>query len=77
MRFLEFRTVTEAAKVGRAFNHLEDLVFLHGTEGALEAITHLRELASDSGSKSIRMKWDGNPQIYWGRAEKNGPLVLA
>jgi len=23
------------------------------------------------------MKWDGNPQIYWGRAEKNGPLVLA
>jgi hypothetical protein len=23
------------------------------------------------------MKWDGNPQIYWGRETKGGPLVLA
>ena len=23
------------------------------------------------------MKWDGNPQVYWGRAVKGGPLILA
>lgn len=77
MRFNEFRILKESTKVGRAFNHLEDLVYLHGADGALEALEHLRDLATEKGSKSIRMKWDGNPQIYWGRAEKNGPLVLA
>lgn len=78
MRFQEFRTVLKEAKqLGRAFNHLEDLVFFHGTQGVIEALTHLRELATDEGSKSIRMKWDGNPQIYWGRERAGGPLVLA
>lgn len=77
MRFNEFRVIKEAKKLGRAFNHLEDLVFFHGTKGVLEALQHLRELASESGSKSIRMKWDGNPQIYWGREQAGGPLVLA
>jgi hypothetical protein len=77
MRFNEFRVIKEAKKLGRAFNHLEDLVFFHGTKGVLEALQHLRELASESGSQSIRMKWDGNPQIYWGREQAGGPLVLA
>lgn len=66
----------EAKQLGRAFNHLEDLVFFHGTQGALEAIEHLRDLATDEGSGSIRMKWDGNPQIYWGRERAGGPLIL-
>ena len=70
-------SLVEAKKLGRAFNHLEDLVFFHGSAGAMEALQHLREMATDEGSKSIRMKWDGNPQIYWGREEKDGPLVLA
>ena len=61
----------------KRFNHLEDLVFFHGSQGAIEALEHLRELATQEGSSSIRMKWDGNPQIYWGREERNGPLVLA
>jgi hypothetical protein len=77
MRFLEFRTVKEAKKLGRAFNHLEDLVFFHGTEGVIEALAHLKDIATQEGSKSIRMKWDGNPQIYWGRERAGGPLVLA
>lgn len=64
-------------KLGRAFNHLEDLVFFHGSKGTLEALEHLKEITTDMGSKSIRMKWDGNPQIYWGREKKNGPLILA
>lgn len=78
MRFFEFREIIkEAAKLGRAFNHLEDLVFFHGTQGAIEALQHLKDLATDEGSKSVRMKWDGNPQIYWGRAKAGGPLVLS
>ena len=76
MRFQEFKNITEAKQMGRAFNHLEDLVFFHGVEGALEAIEHLRDLATQEGSSSIRMKWDGNPQIYWGRETAGGPLIL-
>jgi hypothetical protein len=82
MRAREFLKEAEDAaatskKLGRAFNHLEDLVFFHGSAGTMEALEHVREIASEAGSKTVRMKWDGNPQIYWGRAEKNGPLVLA
>lgn len=76
MRYQEFK-ITEAKQLGRAFNHLEDLVFFYGSAGTLEALEHLRDMASESGSQSIRMKWDGNPQIYWGRENKNGPLILA
>lgn len=80
MRANEFLKEAEAAatkKLGRAFNHLEDLVFFHGSRGTMEALEHLKEIATAEGSKSVRMKWDGNPQIYWGRAKKGGPLVLA
>ena len=80
MRAREFLREAEAAtvkKLGRAFNHLEDLVFFYGSKGTLESLQHLREIASEEGSKSVRMKWDGNPQIYWGRERKGGPLILA
>ena len=80
MRANEFLKEAEEAatkKLGRAFNHLEDLVFFHGSKGTMEALEHLKEIATAEGSKTIRMKWDGNPQIYWGRAEKGGPLILA
>ena len=75
--FLREAEETAVKKLGRAFNHLEDLVFFHGSRGTIEALDHLKEIATTAGSKSIRMKWDGNPQIYWGRAEKGGPLILA
>ncbi len=80
MRAHEFLKEAEEAatkKLGRAFNHLEDLVFFHGSKGTMEALDHLREITSKEGSASIRMKWDGNPQIYWGRAVKGGPLILS
>ncbi len=79
MRAKEFlREAEEAAtkKLGRAFNHLEDLVFFHGSAGTMEALEHLKDVASETGSKSLRMKWDGNPQIYWGRERAGGPLIL-
>jgi hypothetical protein len=72
----EARRLFELKKMGRAFNHLEDLVFFYGTKGVQEALEHLRELATQQGAESIRMKWDGAPQVYWGRERKGGPLIL-
>lgn len=79
MRFNEFRgyssknILTEAARVGREYQHLEDLVFVDGSQGAQEAADILEKLGSDSSDVAI--KWDGNPTIYWGR-EPSGEFVL-
>ena len=72
MRFLEIRVLTEA-KVGREYQHLEDLVFVDGSEGANKAADILEKLGKDSSNVAI--KWDGNPTLYWGR-EPNGQFVL-
>jgi hypothetical protein len=74
--FLGLREASEPKQLGRAFNHLEDLVFFQGSAGTMEALDHIKDFASKEGAESIRMKWDGNPQIYWGRETKNGPLIL-
>ena len=66
-------SLTEAATVGREYQHVEDLVFVKGSKGALEAADILEKLGSDSGDVAI--KWDGNPTIYWGR-EPDGTFVL-
>jgi len=77
MRAKEFIIENTVKKLGRTFNHLEDLVFFYGSQGTIEALEHIREMLSDQLSPSIRVKWDGNPQIYWGREIKNGPLILS
>lgn len=78
MRLRELFTEAEAPKqLGRAFNHLEDLVFFYGSDGTLEALDHIKDFNTQQGAESIRMKWDGNPQIYWGRESASGPLILA
>jgi hypothetical protein len=53
-------------KVGREFNHLEDLVFTE-PKGALRAVQILKGLSQDA--KDVSIKWDGNPTVYWGRDE--------
>lgn len=68
----ESKTLIEA-KVGREYNHLEDLVFIDGSEGALKAADILDKLGSNADDVAI--KWDGNPTIYWGRDEE-GQFVL-
>ena len=65
--------LTEAAKVGREYQHLEDLVFAEGSKGALRAASVLQRLGQDSSDVAI--KWDGNPTIYWGR-DSDGTFVL-
>ena len=53
-------------KVGREFNHLEDLVFTE-PNGAKRAVEILKNLSQDA--KDVSIKWDGNPTVYWGRDE--------
>lgn len=53
-------------KVGREFNHLEDLVFTE-PDGAKRAVEVLKDLSQDA--KNVSIKWDGNPTVYWGRDE--------
>ena len=84
LRELFYREAKEAPaddgmeKYGRAFNHPEHLVFFKGLRGTLEALSHFKEISSEKpGKTTIRRKWDGNPQVYWGREQKNGPLILA
>jgi hypothetical protein len=67
MRAFEFITEDVAPKkVGREFNHLEDLVFTE-PKGALRAVEILKNLAQDA--KDVAIKWDGNPTVYFGRDE--------
>ena len=58
MRAFEF--LTEEKKVGREFQHLEDLVFTE-PKGALRAIEVLRSLSQDA--RDVSGKWDGNPTV--------------
>jgi hypothetical protein len=51
-------------KVGREFQHLEDLVFTE-PNGANRAVEVLKSLSQPE--KKISIKWDGNPTVYWGR----------
>jgi hypothetical protein len=62
-------------KYGRAFNHPEHLVFFKGSRGALEALQHFKEIATEQeGSTTVRGKWDGNPQVYWRSEEHTSEL---
>lgn len=71
---LETVTLTEAPVVGREYNHLEDLVFINGSSGALRAVETLERLGKDA--KTLSIKWDGNPTIYWGNDPETGQFVM-
>ena len=53
MRFSEFKILTETAKVGREYQHLEDLVFVDGSAGATKAVHILNKLGHDSKDIAI------------------------
>ena len=65
--------INEAPKVGRAFQHVEDLVLIDGSSGASSAIGRLVDLARNP--QTVRWKWDGKPQVYWGR-EPDGKFIM-
>ena len=65
--------ISEAPKGGRAFQHVEDLVLIDGSSGASSAIGRLSKIASNP--QTVRWKWDGKPQVYWGR-EPDGKFIM-
>jgi hypothetical protein len=73
--FLSEAEIAPVKQLGRTFNHLEDLAFLHNSAGAIEALDHLKEITAGKGEQ-LRLKWDGSPQVYWGRDEQ-GAFTLA
>lgn len=56
------------AKVGREYQHLEDLLIVNGSEGGFEAIELLEKLVTEP--EMADFKWDGGAAVYWGRDEK-------
>jgi hypothetical protein len=76
MRAFEFLIEAETPapkKVGRDFQHVEDLVIVDGSHGAFEALADIQELAQ--GANDVTVKWDGSPAIFFGRNEQ-GQFVL-
>jgi len=67
MKIKTILTEADASKVGRKYQHIEDLVLSHGSHGGLHAIQRLRNMAEQGGT--IELKWDGMPVVYWGRDE--------
>jgi hypothetical protein len=61
------------SRVGREFQHLEDLVFVDGSAGAQQAVAYLLKLFN--GQTRPLLKWDGSPTIYFGRLP-GGEFVL-
>ena len=73
MKIAQFLTAAAAPKVGRKYQHVEDLVLSHGSHGGLHAVERLRNMGEQGGS--IELKWDGMPVVYWGRDE-NGNFSM-
>lgn len=60
--------------VGRQNQHLEDLVYIEGSEGALQAVKTLERLSQNPTTMTI--KWDGSPAVRFGR-DQNGKFHFA
>ena len=68
-----YELLSEERTVGRNLQHLEDLVFVDGSAGAIEALDTLERFGMDVSDVSI--KWDGTPAVIFGRDE-TGAFIL-
>ena len=68
MKPSDFLTEATGPKVGRKYQHIEDLVLSDGSHGGLHAVERLKHMGEEGGS--IELKWDGMPVVYWGRDEQ-------
>jgi hypothetical protein len=61
---------------GRAkgIEHLEDLVFRHGTQGIRDALAIVQH--STQQPSTVTAKWDGKPAVIFGRKPTTGEFVL-
>ena len=62
------------AKVGREYQHLEDLLIIDGTQGGIEAIELLEQISAKP--QVADFKWDGGSSVFWGR-DANGTFIFA
>ncbi len=82
MRLREFKKVVED-KEGKNLHleHIEDLVFLKGANGAKEALQYInsvRDMLEEGGSvgKGLTVKWDGAPAIFTGTDPADGKFFV-
>lgn len=75
MKIKEILKEATKPKVGREFQHLEDLVFAEGSKGVIRALEYLNHMATEATGKDYSLKWDGAPTVYWGR-EPDGTFVF-
>lgn len=60
---------SKKSRVGREFQHLEDLVYIEGTNGVRRALEHIQHIVSKQfKSHPLEVKWDGSPAILFGRS---------
>jgi hypothetical protein len=59
---------SQGSKVGREFQHIEDLVYVEGLPGIKRALNRLAQIAQNT--KPLEVKWDGSPAIVFGRDEQ-------
>jgi hypothetical protein len=67
----------EAAGVGgraKGIEHLEDLVFRHGSRGVEQALGIVEHAAQAPSTTTV--KWDGKPALVFGRKPSTGEFVL-
>lgn len=65
--FVEKLNEDNIESVGREFQHIEDLVYIYGIEGARRALERLETIGKSS--EHMEVKWDGSPAIIFGRDE--------
>ena len=74
LRQLNESRLDDKKKMGRDLNHLEDLVFFYGSDGADEAVDILSDITNDETS-DVSIKWDGKVALFYGRDE-NGTFMM-
>tara|TARA_B100002019_G_scaffold189097_1_gene163371 strand:- start:6033 stop:7637 length:1605 start_codon:yes stop_codon:yes gene_type:complete len=69
------RTKVESIKEGAEarIQHIEDLIFFQGSQGAKRALAQLKQLAKSKDN--VQIKWDGSPAVIFGR-DDDGKFVL-
>jgi len=83
MRLKEFKKVVEdEGGKNTHLEHIEDLIFLEGAEGAksaLQYINSVRDMLEEGGTvgKGVTVKWDGAPAIVTGIDPQDGKFFVA
>ena len=83
MRLREFKKVVEdEGGKNTHLEHIEDLIFLQGAEGAksaLQYINSVRDMLEEGGTvgKGVTVKWDGAPAIVTGIDPQDGKFFVA